>query len=687
MKILFIDTETSALSPQKGQIIEIAGVIRELDTTTLKLKTLGQFEELIKFRSDELDERVTRITGLTIDDLNSAKSITQVQELWANWLEKWNSEKIMIVGHSIDFDLGFLKNENWYLPDNYSSLDTLETVKVLYPEVSAINLEFLVTELDLLNKYSKSDDLSTMSAHRALYDTFTCAYLFEECLQKLQDTKAHTIFYKHFTEYFGLQELQFYGEGVVQDKPIFEYQNNRIGFDGEIIKPNIFQKIKRIGSTKHESQIIEFINSGNIEYPTTLKLVILQLYIINLQSSKGRKELKFHGRTSAEFTFFELLIDLLIDENITDNKEYFLGNFESVITSVRQLSERQFNLTKLITLLEIYNYFDDTNLPVQKTISAYDFLLITIQPFWVRSEYIYKPFDIKPQESVIRLKIGQLSIALKELYNLNWKTGNSILKSLVENIQMVLNELKDGESELFIRSNNQLNFRFWSGQMFVGKQQPNFRLNNSIEKLLIEKNPTISTYFNEDDFWKFLEITGMKRVLENYPKIEYLNKDLDFILSLEELPLSKYFIDKISLAKTQNKPVLILCGQNSGLRDAEKILPFGNFDKKDYLILGDTGSLTKIASKITLGFTGVVVVKTNDYDYFVRSGVNNWGAICILCAPYFAMDNYWWNLAKASGNKEEYLKIFKYMYLKSLASKINVRSGITVNYQRSYSTK
>ena len=681
MKFLFLDTETSALSPTKGQVIEMAGVLAELDPTTLKLRTLDHFEELVRFRSAELDERVTRITGITEEDLEQAAPLVQVQGRWADWLERWSHEKVYVVGHSVEFDLAFIRAESWFLPGDHVALDTLALVKVLLPDSSAINLEYLVNKYALSPDLSQTESFTELAAHRALYDTLCCLHLFEFCLQRVRALQACPEFYEVFLEYFQLEELTFYGRGVESDKAITPLNLQRLNFDGTLAHPNIFQKINQLGTKQIETGITHLLS---LSLPPSLRLSVLQLYVLNLLASEGHTELKFHARSQLEYTFIELLLDQVLSLDTERPETVYLERFETLTLKVRALSEKQFPLTRLVTLLEIYTLLVPTTTTIQQVVSAYDFFLITLQPFWVRSEFVYKPFDLKPQEAVIRAKIGALNLQLQTLYRQTWTTSTPLLESLVEEIKALLDTLRDGERQLFIRTNNNLQFRFARHQLFVAQKHDDWRLNAHLEQLLSEWRPVISTDLSRSDFAKYLELTGTKRVLDTYEPIHFPEQDPELILSPEAPKLAKFFLDNITLAKQANQPVLVLCGQNSGLRDAEKVLPGGDFDKGDYLILGDTGSLTKIGSKLQQGFRGIVLVKTGDFAYFARLGLLEWAKIWILSAPYFPVDNYWWKLARASGRRDEWLRLFKYMHLKAVAAHVGGRTKSPVHFQKSY---
>ena len=157
---------------------------------------LAKFETLVRLRH-QMDSKTARITGIDQAILQNAPNLEKSQENWQIWLEqelkKWencqknkteienfgenliqktnsdlennqsqrdeesnqnkiNSRKLVIVGHSLDFDLTFLRHEKWFLPE-FVKIDTLEITKIFLPEMEAVNLEFLVKKLDLITKY------------------------------------------------------------------------------------------------------------------------------------------------------------------------------------------------------------------------------------------------------------------------------------------------------------------------------------------------------------------------------------------------------------------------------------------------------------------------------------------------------------------------------------------------------
>ena len=681
MQFLFLDTETSALSPNKGQIIEMAGVLAQLDPTTLELKIQSQFEELVELRSQELDERVVRITGITETDLKSAKSLTQVQSRWAEWLEKNAKKEVYVVGHSVEFDLAFLRAESWFLPLNHRELDTLALAKVLLPDASAINLEYLAKKYRLSPEDKKSQTTGELVAHRALYDTYCCFHLFEFCLTRLEELQAAPEFYEQFKIHFNLPQLNFYGTGITTETSPKPLLLQTLRFDGQLARPGLGQKIAALGTKAQEAKLKTFLR---LDVGSRLRLVLLQSHTLILLGSRSVDNLKFHARDELEFAFFETLLEQLLALDTETAETVYLERFENLTTQVRSLSERQFSLTKLVAFLEIYCLLVPNSLPIQQVTSAYDFFLITLQPFWIRSEFVYKPFDLKPQETVIRSKIIALNQALQELYRYPWSLPHELAKAVVDSIKKLLNDLQDEPDRLLLRSNAALIFRYHRHQLYVVQKDPQWRLNPHLEKVLQEHEPVITTNLAPKDFQNYLELTGTKRVLDTYSRIRFPEQNPRLSISGEDPKLSEFFKARLQIAKETNKPGLILCGQNSGLRDGEKVLPQGDFDRHDYLILGDTGSLTKIGSKLTQGFGGIVLVKTGDFEYLARLGLLSWSEIWILAAPYLTVDNYWWKLAKASGRRDEWLKMFKFMHLQNIAARVFALTKQEIRFQKAY---
>ena len=181
MLFLFLDSETTGLL-KSDQIMEIGAILVDLEEQNWQMKKISEFETLVKINV-EIDDKISRITGIDNKLLSNAPKLQPAQELWQNWLqnqiqnwqngsnlEKHESElvetklqnteseilknlqkdcQIAIIGHSLGFDLGFLRREDWFLPQNFVTIDTLDLSKIFLPFVDAVNLEFLTKKLNL----------------------------------------------------------------------------------------------------------------------------------------------------------------------------------------------------------------------------------------------------------------------------------------------------------------------------------------------------------------------------------------------------------------------------------------------------------------------------------------------------------------------------------------------------------
>ena len=195
MQLLFVDTETTGVNYLESQIIEIAGLVVNLDEATLEFSEIDKFSSLVSLRQT-LDPKITRITGITELELATAQKLLIVQEKRASWLENY-SDIQAIIGHSIDFELNFLKRESWYLPPEAKIIDTLDLAKIFLPQYSAINLEFLQNKLNLV---PISDSNHVQLSHRALYDASVCYLLLKKIVKEISNLNLR----QKFLELLGL---------------------------------------------------------------------------------------------------------------------------------------------------------------------------------------------------------------------------------------------------------------------------------------------------------------------------------------------------------------------------------------------------------------------------------------------------------------------------------------------------
>jgi len=700
MLILFLDLETSGLNSYTDQVIEIAGVIIDLNKKDFSYKIVSQFDDLVKLRQ-KLDDKITRITGLSDLELETANPQSIVQENWYNWLLPFEKDIVAVVGHSINFDLGFLKNENWWLPENYKLIDTLDLAKIIYPYFSAVNLEFLVAKLELEVK-GLSDE--KMLPHRATFDTLCCVELFQKVLQNLVMINYPQSFYSYFKRYFLPLNLDFFDikdipQNLKTRSPKKTKEILKIDFSGQQISQNIVSELNQLG--KPES--LDALDSVMaIELPNHLSLVVAQFYVINfLQTLKNKWHYKFHAQGKNGSKFLQVLLDVLNPrikiQNSQENQDAVLGQFENIITQIRSLSEIQYNITGLIEYLEIYrdiysliNPTDKAILEIQKILSSYDFLLFNLQSFWQSGEYQYDPNRFFPEEKIIQNKFIEFCELLKKLRNSRFNEGSSVLENLSKKIIESLDSLEP------LDTRKSYTFRIFGSTLTINIAKVNFDLENYLaESWKNFAKVEVQTYLNPEDFELLLSLAGLKKLFEDKKitishladfqnKVELINRSVSKESSPELVPLVDFYKEKLALAKSTEKPIIILGGQNSTLRDSQRVLT-ANFEVKDYLLLGESGSLTKIGSKLVRDYVGLVVIKINDFNFLLKLlDLPEFEEIWIVNQPFFWVHKYWQNLSKHSSESEYFLFSLKRIYVQAQANYFGNQVKKKIFFLRAY---
>ena len=109
MKILYFDTETTGVNPERNDITQFAAII-EID---------GKVVEEVNFRCqpsrwENIDPKALETTGVSLEDLRKLQSphamFLQIKELLGKYIPKYTKmgEKFYPAGHNVSFDLAFL---------------------------------------------------------------------------------------------------------------------------------------------------------------------------------------------------------------------------------------------------------------------------------------------------------------------------------------------------------------------------------------------------------------------------------------------------------------------------------------------------------------------------------------------------------------------------------------------------
>ncbi len=164
-----LDLETTGFDPERDAIIEVGAVKFRGD------KVLDVFSSLVN-PGRQVPFRVLHLTGLSQRELDEAPRLRSILRP----LEEFVGDNI-IVGHSIDVDLAFLRR--WGLFAFNQALDTFELSSIFVPYASRYSLAKLAETLGI----------EAGTHHRALDDAMTSMRLFNALLERAVELPAEIL--------------------------------------------------------------------------------------------------------------------------------------------------------------------------------------------------------------------------------------------------------------------------------------------------------------------------------------------------------------------------------------------------------------------------------------------------------------------------------------------------------------
>jgi DNA polymerase III epsilon subunit-like protein len=605
-KLLFLDIETNGLSPNNDEILEIAGVFCKYSTE--KTEIIDHFQSLIR-PQQSVNEITSQITGLTDSSFIDAPNSSSVHDLWANFIDKNYdpvTEKLVIIGHSIiEFDILFLIKNNYFLPEKYDLADTFYLSKILFPQFTAVNLEALITNFDLNNRVEKliKDFKIDAISHRALYDTLCCYSLWFDILNFINlynySPKIKTIF---------IEELLHIPLYNLQEKVVIPLKNNEINdtttvyidWKGKTKSQNPIQLIQTF-STEIQNSIIDELTN---KFPKNYTALYLQLYTILIAKKHFiNYDFYFHGRRLDHLKATIILKSLHNSDIITNNnliKKTPL--LETLIWQADEINTTKLDFEELIVLLELVLEIannDKINKQIQLTINAYDFFKLSLNPFWINNHYSYKPKTIKLTEENIYHKLHSVAIEINNLSTLLNKETDTITS-----------QLKRWISNNTINFEEEADFTMIKDYVKILYKANNPNIINSLNTFLQTENISIPTFFTKNEAIEYINYLNLEPISK-----EFLNK-IEFFENPENdssKPIKKFNVTRVNgnLEITSQSLELLICTNNKlFLKTVEYI---GNHcNREDWIAIGQSGSITKIMSKLRNGFNGIVILRQND---------------------------------------------------------------------------
>ena len=158
-----LDLETTGLQAEHDAILEVAAIKFQGATVLDTLETLVAPGRPVPYR-------VQRLTGITPQQLTGVPQFESI----AQKLQQFIGD-LPIVGHSIPFDVGFLRRRG--LVRNNALIDTFELATVLLPSLPSYNLGQVAAALGIMVAPER---------HRAMVDTELAMQVFLALHQRLQ---------------------------------------------------------------------------------------------------------------------------------------------------------------------------------------------------------------------------------------------------------------------------------------------------------------------------------------------------------------------------------------------------------------------------------------------------------------------------------------------------------------------
>ena len=165
-KLAFIDTETTGLDPINNEIIEIA--IKVVDTDDLYLYGIAEYEFEGKFAircMETASPKALEINGYNEEEWQGAYRWSKVA--CERLLER--IKDCVIVGHNVEFDINFIREEckrqGVWCP-RFATLDTKGMARFLWADAKSVSMDNI--------RKDNPEHFVTEGSHRAMKDVDDC---------------------------------------------------------------------------------------------------------------------------------------------------------------------------------------------------------------------------------------------------------------------------------------------------------------------------------------------------------------------------------------------------------------------------------------------------------------------------------------------------------------------------------
>ena len=641
-KIIFLDIETNSLTPQSNAIIEVAAVSVIWDKMSGNLELCDHFSSLVNIEQ-ELEEVVVKLTGIEQSELEGQPTTPQAQQKWQDWMNKeldgW--DKVVLSGHSAStFDINFLKKGGWFLPESFEVLDTLIITKILLPTLKVINLENLITVLGLEKHFNPFiANIPDLQPHRALYDSFACFSLVNHFVKVLENLDLPKSFLEKFEKNFWYLDLDFIKLGA---KSLSQIELKKVD-DGDISRekilidwagnkmPTHYNKLVNNPSSAKDIELLSEVIKTS-ESKAFLLQVYCQLFVIKWwKNREAGYSLNLHGN-GMEQKMGSIILSRLTDveAEVKESVTYVLPTLESLSWMAGVASEESVAWERLVSPITVMQGFfeefgsDDlaqAGVEIAKAtlllLNAYDYLMIALQPYWHLAKMDYNPSTFTLNKEKVVEKFGSLLQEVRDwerivTENKFWWQSRLDIKPLIE-------FCLDFVAKINLDSRGIYTFYLSKNYLRISKIKPQFSLQTHFEDLLEKfERLELPTFLERDDVGDYLNLIGLHNIRERVTEV-VATKTIEPNLTVYHHPLftdnsiTKSLESLLPRVGASGKSLLVMAGSNSSFKMCEYIIR-EKMDRGgvDYLIMGLSGSLTKIFGKLNQGFTGIILLNQKD---------------------------------------------------------------------------
>lgn len=174
---------------------------------------------------------------------------------------------------------------------------------------------------------------------------------------------------------------------------------------------------------------------------------------------------------------------------------------------------------------------------------------------------------------------------------------------------------------------------------FVSNFNLEIFLDQKLQQINFEKSQ-FETAKNDQEKENSVQCLEQKLKLENFENLEI--KTTNSIKNSSQKLTQNQNLNQKIYKNSSKKIIVIVCGQNSTLKDCSQIVVSHPKFAKKFLILGESGSLTKIASKIET-FEGFLIVKMSDLLHLLEiSNLQDEACeIWLINQPFLRVNSFW----------------------------------------------